>query len=103
MAGEFRYVDKETDPKWEAGDHISVREFKIPEFGRAKKVADTSIADEIRAIGLRKTMDMTKVSQHKIGRLVRGKAVKRETHKHVLKAIDGHILGKGVLVGRFHR
>ena len=22
---------------------------------------------------------------------------------HVLKAMDGHILGKGVLVGRFHR
>jgi hypothetical protein len=90
VAGEFRYVDKETDPKWEAGDDISVREFKIHEFGRAKKVADTSIADEIRAIGIRKTMDLTKMSQHTIEKLVRGEGVKREIHEHVLNVIDAY-------------
>src|SRR5450755_555509 len=49
VAGEFRYVGKETDHKWEEGDDISVREFKATEYGRAKKiVAETAIADEIR-------------------------------------------------------
>ena len=91
IAGEFRYVDKETDPKWEAGDDISVLEFKMHEFGRSQKVvADTSIADEIRAIGMRKTMDLTKMSQHTIEKLIRGEAVKRKTHEHVLKAIQAY-------------
>ena len=42
IAGEFRYMGKETDRKWEEGDDISVLEFKTTEYGRAKKVvADT--------------------------------------------------------------
>jgi len=91
IAGEFRYVGKETDRKWEEGDDISVLEFKTPEYGRGKKiVADASVADEIRAIGIRKTMDLTKSSQHTIEKLIRGKAVKRETYEHVLKAIHAY-------------
>ena len=63
-------------------------EFKTTEYGRAKMiVADASIAAEIRAIGIRKTMELTKSSQHTIEKLVRGEAVKRKTHDHVLKAI----------------
>ena len=88
-AGMLRYVGKETDRKWEEGDEISVLEFKATEFGRAKKVvADTLIADKIRAIGIRKTMELTKMSQHTIEKLIRGQAVKRKTHEHVLKAIQ---------------
>jgi hypothetical protein len=91
VAGEFRYVGKETDRKWEEGDEISVLEFKATEYGREKKViADTSIADEIRAIGIRKTMELTKMSQHTIEKLIRGEAVKRKTHEHVLKAIQAY-------------
>jgi hypothetical protein len=97
IAGEFRYVGKETDRKWEEGDHISVMEFKATEFGRAKKmVADTSVADEIRAIGIRKTVDLTKMSQHTIEKLIRGEAVKRKTHEHVLKVI--HAYNRGMTV-----
>jgi hypothetical protein len=91
IAGEFRYVGKETDRKWEESDDMSVREFKSTEYGRAKKVvADPSIADEIRAIGIRKTMSLTKMSQHTIEKLVGGKAVKRKTHERVLKAIHAY-------------
>jgi hypothetical protein len=91
IAGEFRYVGKESDRKWEEGDDISVLEFKTTEYGRARKVvADTAIADEIRAIGIRKTMELTKMSQHTIEKLVRGEAVKRKTHEHVLKAIQAY-------------
>ena len=38
VAGELRYIGKETDPKWEEGDDISVLEFKTTEYGRSKKV-----------------------------------------------------------------
>ncbi len=90
-AGILRYVGKETDRKWEEGDEISVLEFKATEFGRAKKVvADPLIADKIRAIGIRKTMELTKMSQHTIEKLIRGQAVKRQTHENVLKAIRAH-------------
>jgi hypothetical protein len=88
IAGKFRYVGKETDRKWEEGDDISVVEFKTSEYGRAKMVVtDTAIADEIRAIGIRKTMTLTKMSQHTIEKLVLGEAVKRRTLEHVLKII----------------
>lgn len=36
VAGEFRYVGKESDRKWEEGDDPSVLEFKSTEYGRAK-------------------------------------------------------------------
>ena len=88
-AGEFRYVGKETDRKWEEGDDISVLEFKATEFGRTNKVvAESSIGDEIRAVGIRKTMELTKMSQHTIEKLIRREAVKRKTHELVLKAIQ---------------
>jgi hypothetical protein len=91
IAGEFRYIGKEADRKWEEGDDISVLEFKSTEYGRAKKVvAETSLGDEIRAIGIRKTMELTKMSQHTIDKLVRGEAVKRKTHEHVLRAIRAY-------------
>jgi len=93
-AGQFRYVGKETDRKWEEGDDISALDFKTTEYGREKKVvADTLIADEIRAIGIRKTMKLTKMSQHTIEKLIRGEAVKRKTLEHMVRVI--HALTSG--------
>lgn len=61
------------------------------EYGRAKMiVTEGPLADEIRVLGIRKTMDLTKMSQHTIEKLIRGKAVKRKTHEHVLKAIQAY-------------
>jgi hypothetical protein len=89
IAGKFRYVGKETDRKWEEGDDISVLEFKTTEYGRTKMIAaDRVIADKIRAIGIRKTMALTKMSQHTVEKLIHGEAVKRNTYEHVLKAIQ---------------
>jgi hypothetical protein len=91
VAGELRYVGKETDRKWEEGDDMSILDFKATEYGRAKSVvADSSIAEEICAIGIRKTMKLTKMSQHTIEKLVRGESVKRGTHERVVKAIYAH-------------
>jgi hypothetical protein len=38
IAGELRYVGKETDRKWEEGDDISVLEFTTTEYGRSTRV-----------------------------------------------------------------
>jgi hypothetical protein len=91
IAGEFHYLGKETDHKWEEGDDISVLEFKTTEYGRAKTItADTSLVDEIRALGIRKTMQLTKMSQHTIEKLVCGESVKCKTHNDVLKTIQAY-------------
>ena len=37
IAGELRYVGKETDRKWEEGDDFSVLEFKTTEYGRKER------------------------------------------------------------------
>src|SRR5271169_940561 len=63
----------------------------VTEYGRAKQVvADKFTADEIRAIGIRKAMELTKMSRHTIEKLVRGEMVKRKTHERVLKAIHAY-------------
>ena len=50
VAGELRYIGKETDPKWEEGDDISVLEFKTTEYGRSKKVvASEEVKKNIQA------------------------------------------------------
>ena len=55
IAGEFRYVGKETDRKWEEGDEISILEFKATEYGRSKKVIATEeIKKQITEIGINK-------------------------------------------------
>jgi hypothetical protein len=38
VAGELRYIGKETDRKWEEGDDISIMEFNTAEYGRSIKV-----------------------------------------------------------------
>lgn len=52
VAGELRYVGKETDRKWEEGDDISVLEFKTTEYGRSKEV----VASEEVTKGIKGTL-----------------------------------------------
>lgn len=59
IAGEFRYVGKETDRKWEDGDEISILEFKATEYGRSKKViASEEIKKQIAEIGINEVSDI---------------------------------------------
>jgi hypothetical protein len=54
-AGEFRYVGKESDRRWEEGDDISVLEFKASEYGRATKVvASEEVKSDIKNIGIKR-------------------------------------------------
>jgi hypothetical protein len=53
IAGEIRYVGKETDRKWEEGDEISLLNFSATEYGRSGKVvASGEIRAVIRRIGI---------------------------------------------------
>jgi hypothetical protein len=47
IAGEFRYVGKETDRKWEEGDEISILEFTTTEYGRTTRVV---ASEEVKTI-----------------------------------------------------
>ena len=89
IAGEIRYIGKETDRKWEEGDDISVLDFKSTEYGRAKKVAsETVLSDEIRKIGIRKFMRLSKLSQHTIEKIIHGITIKRTTLDYARKILQ---------------
>jgi hypothetical protein len=53
IAGEIRYVGKETDRKWEEGDETSILEFAATEYGRKGKVlASEDVKAKISSIGI---------------------------------------------------
>jgi hypothetical protein len=89
IAGDFRYIGKETDHKWEHGDDPSLLEFTTTEYGRDKMVIPEQwLADEIKDnIGIRETMRLTRMSQHTIEKIVDRESVRRATYDHVVKII----------------
>ena len=55
IAGEVRYVGKETDRKWEEGDEISIAEFAATEYGqKGRVVACEEVKAAIQNIGINK-------------------------------------------------
>ena len=89
VAGEIRYIGKETDRKWEEGDDISVLDFKATEYGRAKKViSDESIGNEIVKVGIRKFMHLSKLSRITMRKLTRGATIKRTTLDYARKILQ---------------
>jgi len=51
IAGEIRYVGKETDRRWEEGDEMSILEFAATEYGRKKVVASEDVKATISSSG----------------------------------------------------
>jgi hypothetical protein len=98
-AGEFRYVGKETDRKWEEGGEISVLEFKATEFGRAKKVVATEeIKECIVNIGINECARRSGFdSKNFIRKLVRGQSVKRSTYDKFVRWLEIYKEQGGVL------
>lgn len=82
IAGDIRYVGKETDRKWEEGDEISVLEFAATEYGRKGKVTAT---DDVRAaiqkIGINRCARESGFDRKNfVRKLVRGLPVKRNSY-----------------------
>lgn len=87
VAGEIRYVGKETDRKWEEGDEISVLEFAATEYGRKGKViASEEVKAAIQKIGINKCARESGFDRKNfIRKLVRGIPVKRSSYEEFLR------------------
>jgi hypothetical protein len=83
LAGEIRYIGKETDRKWEGGDDTSVLEFAATEYGRTKRVvASEEVKNAILEIGINKCARESGFDRKNfIRKLVRGRAVKQNSYK----------------------
>jgi hypothetical protein len=92
VAGDIRYVGKETDRKWEEGDDISVLESKNTEYGRPKRVVATEeIKRTILAIGINKCARESGFDRKNfIRKLVRDIPVKRNSYNEFLRWLQGY-------------
>lgn len=95
IAGEIRYVGKETDRKWEEGDEISVLEFAATEYGRKGKVIATDeVKARIASIGINKCARESGFDRKNfIRKLVRGIAVKRNSYSEFARWLSTYNLG----------
>ena len=99
VAGEIRYVGKETDRKWEEGDDISVLEFKATEYGKAKMViASEEVKGDIKKIGIKKCARQSGFTRFFVRKLLRGMAVRPGSYKQFVKWLESY---KMQLEGRF--
>jgi hypothetical protein len=86
IAGEFRYVGKETDRKWEESDDISVIEFKTVEYGRTRRVvASEEVKNEIERIGIKPCARESGVDRNYIRKVLRGLPVKRSSYDEFVR------------------
>lgn len=82
MAGEIRYIGKETDRKWEAGEEIGVLEFAATEYGRKGRVmASEEVKTAIQKMGINKCARESGFDRKNfIRKLLRGILVKRNSY-----------------------
>jgi hypothetical protein len=92
IAGDIRYVGKETDRKWEEGEDPSVLEFTAAEYGRAGKVlASEEVKRRIQEIGINKCARESGFDRKNfIRKLVRGIPVKRNSYNAFSRWLQGH-------------
>ena len=92
IAGEIRYVGKETDRKWEEGDEISVLEFAATEYGRKGKVmASEDVKTKISSIGINKCARESGFDRKNfVRKLVRGLPVKRNSYNAFARWLQGY-------------
>lgn len=92
VAGEFRYVGKETDRKWEEGDDISILEFKTAEYGRARRVvASEEVKRDIRKIGINKCARESGFDRKNfVRKLDRGLPVKRNSYEEFVRWLESY-------------
>jgi hypothetical protein len=92
IAGDIRYIGKETDRKWEEGDEISVLEFTATEYGRTGKVvASQEVKDEIGRIGINKCARESGFDRKNfIRKLTRDIPVKRNSYNEFLRWLQSY-------------
>jgi hypothetical protein len=92
IAGEVRYVGKETDRKWEEGSEISIVEFAATEYGRkGKVVASEDVKAKITNIGINKCARESRFDRKNfIRKLIRGLPVKRNSYDEFVRWLQGY-------------
>lgn len=95
IAGDIRYVGKETDRKWEEGEEISVLEFAASEYGlKSRVVASEGVKATISRIGINKCARESGFDRKNfIRKLVRDIPVKRNSYNEFVRWLSGHNLG----------
>jgi hypothetical protein len=90
IAGEIRYIGKETDRKWEEGDDISVLEFAATEYGRSTRmIASDEIKAKILEIGINKCARESGFHRANfVRKLVRGIPIKRNSYHEFLRWLE---------------
>jgi len=91
IAGDIRYVGKETDRKWEEGEDISVLAFAATEYGRSGKVlASEEVKEQINEIGINRCVRESGFDRKNfIRKLVRDIPVKRNSYNAFLRWLQG--------------
>ena len=92
VAGEIRFVGKETDRKWEEGEEIRVLEFAATEYGRKDKVvASEDVKATISSIGINRCARESGFDRKNfVRKLVRDIPVKRNSYNEFVKWIQGY-------------
>ena len=92
IAGEIRYVGKETGRKWEEGGEISLLEFAATEFGRKGKVgASEDVKARISSIGINRCARESGFDRKKfVRKLTRRSPVKRNSYNEFVRWLDGY-------------
>jgi hypothetical protein len=91
VAGEFRYIGKESDYKWGEGDDINAREFKTTEFGRSKMVvASEEVKSEIEKIGIKKCARESGFARFVLRKLLRGRTVRRNSYDQFVRWLQSY-------------
>ena len=87
VAGDIRYVGKETDRKWEEGGDMSVLEFAATEYRRSGKVlASEEVKSAIENLGINKCARESRFDRKNfIRKLVRGIPVKRNSYNEFVR------------------
>ena len=92
LAGEIRFVGKETDRKWEEGEEISLLDFAATEYGRkGKVVANEEVKVAIQNIGINRCARESGFDRKNfIRKLIRGIPVKRNSLSDFVLWLDNY-------------
>jgi hypothetical protein len=89
-ADSFRYIGKETDRRWEQGDHISMLETGVLEYRpneTAGLVADPDLQRDTRMVPIRALATKAGVSDGTVKAVRKGKRLRRTTTEKLRTAL----------------
>jgi hypothetical protein len=94
LAGEIRFIGKETGRKWEEGDEISILRFAATEYGRkGKVVASEEVKTAIQEIGINKCARESGFDRKNfVRKLVRNLPVKRNSYNEFVRWLQSYRL-----------